>query len=123
MSDLKWHIKLAFEMINIAEQEQKKCHHHTSAYAVIRAFEEVIDTYCSEKDLHFHTLYPDEAWKKRTIWMESNKSTINLMDDWNNMVSLYSSISLRDIDSQKHLEKMIQIVKSYLTSFDHLKDF
>lgn len=109
-------------MINLAEQEQKKCH-HTSAYATIRAFEELIDAFSSKKDLHFHTLYPDDAWKERKRWMELNKSTINLMDDWNNMVSLYSLISLSDINSQKHLEKMIQIVKCYLASFNHLKDF
>lgn len=118
MSDLKWHIKLAFWIISLAEQEQKKCH-HTSAYAALRAFEELIDAHCSKKDLHFHTLYPEDAWKERIRWMESNKSTINLINDWNNMISLYSSISLSDINSQKHLERMIGIVKYYLVLFNY----
>ncbi len=123
MSDLIWHIKLAYFIMSIGEQEQKKCHIHTSAYAALRAFEEVIDAYCSIKDLHFHILYQENAWKERTKLMESDKSIINLMGDWNNMVSLYSLISLSNINSQKHLEKMIEIVKRYLVLFDHLKDF
>lgn len=117
MSNLKWHIKLAFWIISIAEQEQIKCH-HTSAYAALRAFEELIDAFSSKKDLHFHTLYPEHAWKERYRLMESNKNKINLMDDWNNMVSLYSSISLGDVNSQKCLEKMIETVKYYLVLFN-----
>jgi len=100
-------------MISIAEQKQTNCY-HTSAYAALRAFEELIDAFSSKEDLHFHTLYSEHAWKERCRWMESNKNKINLMHEWNNMVYWYSSICSGDVNSQKCLEKMIETVKYYL---------
>ena len=119
LSNLMWHMRLAYYMMCLAEDEKHKSA-HVSAYAMLRAFEEIIDAYGSMEGIHFHTLYPQKAWKERIKWMKSNKSKINFIDEWNDLVLLYALISQKKIHSGKHLEMMMTKVMNRIEQFKYL---
>lgn len=105
MPAFEWHLKFALQMAEMAEKESSR-NAWVACHAVLRAFEEVIDAYCANEDLHFHDDYPIEAWEKRTKWLSSKT---DLLDEWNRIQKLCASGNQSDNAAQ-----MLHILKGRL---------
>ncbi|MEM2856292.1 MAG: hypothetical protein QW416_04245 [Candidatus Nitrosocaldaceae archaeon] len=66
--EYSWHMLFAKEMIEIAKRSKSK----TAAYALLVAFEHIIDAYIARGGKHFHEEYLADAWKKRIEWMREH---------------------------------------------------
>jgi len=80
MSSYEWHMLMAKYMIDIA----KKSKPITSAYALLIAFEEIIDAYAAKEDKHFHEEYLAIAYNKRLEFMKEHK----IINQWYELTNL-----------------------------------
>jgi len=106
----EWHLKFAQQMVDLADRERNYKSPWVACHAILRAFEEIIDAYGAQEDLHFHDIYPNEAWLKRIGWIRSSK--LDLLKDWNDLTSLCALILTGQ--SGNVISQMLDIVRNRL---------
>ncbi len=95
-----WHVLLADSMLELAKVSKSQA----SAYALLVAFEELIDAYASREGKHFHEEYLEEAWKKRIEFMKEH----DLLDRWNRLTYLCNKV----VEGKEYLSEMFKIIES-----------
>lgn len=95
-----WHLSLALEMIKIARESKCK----TAAYALLVAFEHLVDAYASREGKHFHEEYLIDAWRDRLEWMREH----NMLDRYDGFVYALNKV----IEGEgEYVKYMLEIVE------------
>ena len=119
MSPPQWHLKFALQMVDLADRERKKGDAWVVCHAALRAFEEIIDAYSAEEGLHFHDIYPIEAWRERIRWMRDFKP--DLQEEWNDLTALCVQIPITG--QRDHVtSQMLEIVRERLNKMENRQD-
>lgn len=79
---------LAKYMLDIAMDGIKNGRYVASAYALLVAFEEMVDAYSADDGKHFHEEYLADAWKGRLEWI----NTHGLLETWEHLVHLCNKV-------------------------------
>ncbi len=116
MSPPQWHVKFALQMVDLADRERNKENVWVARHAILRAFEEIIDAYGAEDGLHFHDIYPIEAWRERIRWMRNFKP--DLQEDWNDLTGLCAQIPVTG-QTDRITSQMLAIVRARLNMMDN----
>lgn len=88
MGTYGWHMLLARYMLDVAVDAIGRGRYVASAYALLVAFEEMMDAYSARDGKHFHDEYLADAWQKRVEWMREH----GLLDRWEHLIHLCSKV-------------------------------
>ncbi len=100
MSSYEWHTLMAKCMMDIA-----RCSKPIAAsYALIVAFEEMVDAYAAIEDKHFHEEYLADAYKKRLEWMNKH----NIIDRWYELTHLCNLVVRGRYECIEDIFKIVQ---------------
>ena len=110
MSPPEWHMKLAFEMLELADRSLALKKYPVVVTAVLRAFEEIMEAHAAkDSGIHFHNDFPDVGPQKRISWVKANRP--ELFDSWEKILQC---IDPKFQDDAK-MQQMVNILKSVLT--------
>ncbi len=102
MSSYEWHMLMARCMMDIA-----RCSKPIAAsYALMVAFEEIVDAYAAIEDKHFHEEYLADAYNKRLEWMSEH----NIIDRWYELTHLCNLVIKGRYEYIEDIFKIVQDV-------------
>lgn len=110
----EWHLKFAQQMVELADRERNKSS-WVACHVILRAFEEIIDAYSAEEGLHFHDIYPAEAWQERIRWMRDSKP--DLLNEWNELTGL--CVQIQAEQSYHVVPQMLDVVRNRLNMMEN----
>ncbi|MEM1958894.1 MAG: hypothetical protein QXE95_07450 [Candidatus Nitrosocaldus sp.] len=108
MSTYGWHMLLAKYMLDIAMDGIKHGKYVASAYALLVAFEEIVDAYSADDGKHFHVEYLADAWKYRLEWIKAH----GLFETLEHLVHLCSKVVAER--RYEYVEDMLRLINNLI---------
>ncbi len=99
---------LAKYMLDVAMDGMKNGKYVASAYALLVAFEEIVDAYSANDGKHFHEEYLADAWKYRLEWIKAH----GLFETWEHLVYLCNRVVAEG--RYEYVEDMLRLINDLM---------
>ncbi|GBC73567.1 hypothetical protein HRbin04_00970 [archaeon HR04] len=99
---------LAKYMLDVAMDGIKNGKYVASAYALLVAFEEIVDAYSADDGKHFHEEYLADAWKYRLEWIKAH----GLFERWEHLMHLCSRVVAEG--RYEYVEDMLRLINDLM---------